>query len=176
MKVIVARSNAKFDNIWAQPFVAEEFKFDQQNYDLRKKYPPEGLDGELFAQTYKEQTPEERAEEFATDMVTKNGTHELESVIITKIDDNILQEYRVTFLARESGVVETNTVDNLYDIVQGLNHTNVENNVVYERFEIKGDRVLTVSVDGKIVYDNTEAVKQDVLKELGFDETQEAKA
>ena len=169
MKVIVARSSARFDNVWAQPYIAEEFAFDQQIYDLRMKYPPEDVDGKKFAEIYKKQTPEKRAEEFATDMVTKNGTHELESVIITKIDDNILQEYRVTFLARESGVVETDTVDNLYDIVQGLNHTNVENNVVYERFEIKGDRVLTVKVGKKIVYDNTEAVKQEVLKEIGFE-------
>jgi hypothetical protein len=169
MKVIVARSSARFDNIWAQPYIAKEFDFDQQIYDLRMKYPPEGVDGKEFAEIYKKQTPEERAEEFATDMVTKTGTHELESVIITKIDDNILQEYRVTFLARESGVVETDTVDNLYDIVQGLNHTNVENNIVYERFEIKGDRVLTVKVGKKIVYDNTEAVKQEVLKEIGFE-------
>lgn len=174
MKVIVARSSARFDNIWAQPYIAKEFDFDQQIYDLRMKYPPEGVDGKEFAEIYKKQTPEERAEEFATDMVTKNGTHELESVIITKIDDSAYQEYRVTFLARESGVVETDTIDNLYDIVQGLNHTNVENNIVYERFEIKGDRVLTVSVDvggpvAKIVYDNTETVKQEVLKEIGFE-------
>ena len=169
MKVIVARSNARFDNIWAQPYVAKEFEFDQQNYDLRKKYPPEGLDGELFAQAYKEQTPEERAEEFATDMVIKEGAHQLESVVITEIDNDKYQEYEVIFLSHETGCVETASVDNLYDIVQGLNHTNVENNVVYERFEIKGDRVLTVSVDGKIVYDNTEAVKQEVLKEIGFE-------
>ena len=175
MKVIIARSNAKFDNIWAQPFVAEEFAFDQQNYDLRKKYPPEGLDGELFAQTYKEQTPEERAEEFATDMIIKEGAHQLESVVITEIDDDKYQEYEVIFLSHETGCVETATVDNLYDIVQGLNHDDVENNIVYERFEILEDHVLTVKVGEKIVYDNTETVKQDVLKELGF-ETQEAKA
>ena len=176
MKVIVARSNAKFDNIWAQPFVAEEFKFDQQNYDLRKKYPPEGLDGELYAQTYKEQTPEERAEEFATDMVIKEGAHQLESVVITEIDDDKYQEYEVIFLSHETGCVETATVDNLYDIVQGLNHDDAENNIVYERFEILEDHVLTVKVGKKIVYDNTETVKQDVLKEIGFDnETQEAK-
>ena len=169
MKVIVARSTAKFDNIWAQPFVAKEFDFDQQNYDLRKKYPPEGLDGELFAQAYKEQTPEERAEEFATDMVIKEGAHQLESVVITDIDDDMYQEYEVTFFSHQAGCVESASVDNLYDIVQGLKHDDVENNIVYERFEIMNDRVLTVSVDEKIVYDNTEAVKQDVLQDLGFD-------
>ena len=175
MKVIVARSTARFDNVWAQLYVAEDFAFDQQNYDLRKKYPPEGINGEEFAETYKKQTPEERAEEFATDMVTKEGAHQLESVVITEIDDDKYQEYEVKFL-RKNGRVETATVDNLYDIVQGLDADNVENNIVYERFEIMGDRVLTVSVNEKIVYDNTEAVKQEVLKELGFDETQEAKA
>ena len=174
MKVIVARSTAKFDNIWAQPYVAKEFEFDQQNYDLRKKYPPEGLDGELFAQAYKEQTPEERAEEFATDMVIKEGAHQLESVVITDIDDDMYQEYEVTFFSHQAGCVESASVDNLYDIVQGLKHDDVENNIVYERFEIMNDRVLTVSVDGKIVYDNTEAVKQEVLKEMGFDEKAKA--
>ncbi|MDP6771779.1 MAG: hypothetical protein QF704_13850, partial [Anaerolineales bacterium] len=73
MKVIVARSDARFDNVWAQPYIAEEFNFDQQNYDLRKKYPPEGINGEEFAEKYKKQTREERAEEFATDMVVKEG-------------------------------------------------------------------------------------------------------
>jgi hypothetical protein len=176
MKVIVARSNARFDNIWAQPFVAKEFEFDQQNYDLRKKYPPEGLDGELFAQAYKEQTPEERAEEFAADMVVKEGAHQLESVVITDIDDDMYQEYDVVFFSHATNQIESTSVDNLYDIVQGLKHDDVENNIVYERFEIMNDRVLTVSVGGKIVYDNTEAVKQEVLKGLGFNETQEAKA
>ena len=169
MKVIVARSNARFDNIWAQPYVAKEFEFDQQNYDLRKKYPPEGLDGELFAQAYKEQTPEERAEEFATDMVIKEGAHQLESVVITDIDDDTYRKYKVTFWSHQDREIETTTVDNLYDIVQGLNYDDVENNIVYERFEILGNRVLTVSVNEKIVYDNTEAVKQDVLQDLGFD-------
>ena len=175
MKVIVARSTARFDNVWAQPYIAKEFAFDQQNYDLRKKYSPDGIDSEEFAEKYKKQTPEERAEEFATEMVTKDGAHELESVIITEIDDDKYQEYNVVFLSHETNHVESASVDNLYDIVQGLKHDDVENNIVYERFEILGDRVLTVSVDEKIVYDNTEAVKQDVLKGLGF-ETQEAKA
>ena len=175
MKVIVARSTARFDNIWAQPYIADEFAFDQQNYDLRKKYPPEGINGEKFAEKYKKQTPEERAEEFATDMVTKDGTHELESVIITDIDDSKYREYKVIFFSHATNHVESASVDNLYDIVQGLNHDDVENNIVYERFEIMNDRVLTVSVSGKIVYDNTEAVKQDVLKEMGFD-NEEAKA
>jgi len=176
MRVIVARSDARFDNIWAQPYIAEEFNFDQQNYDLRKKYAPDGIDGEEFAEKYKKQTPEERAEEFATEMVTKDGTHELESVVITEIDDDKYREYNVVFLSHETNHVESASIDNLYDIVQGLNHDDVENNIVYERFEIMNDRVLTVSVDEKIVYDNTEAVKQDVLKEIGFNETQEAKA
>ena len=176
MKVIVARSTARFDNVWAQLYVAEDFAFDQQNYDLRKKYPPDGVNGEEFAETYKKQTPEERAEEFATDMVVKEGAHQLESVVITEIEDDKYQEYEVKFLSQSTGCVETATVDNLYDIVQGLNHDDVENNIVYERFEIMEDHVLTVKVDEKIVYDNTETVKQDVLKELGFDETQEAKA
>ena len=175
MKVIIARSNARFDNIWAQPYIAEEFSFDQQNYDLRKKYPPEGINGEEFAEQYKKQTREERAEEFAADMVVKEGAHQLESVVITEIDDNMYRDYEVRFLSHQTGYVETATVDNLYDIVQGLKHDDVENNIVYERFEIMNDRVLTVSVSGKIVYDNTEAVKQDVLKEMGFD-NEEAKA
>ena len=173
MKVIVARSNARFDNIWAQPYVAKEFEFDQQNYELRKKYPPEGVDGEELAEKYKKQTPEERAEEFATDIVTKEGTHQLESVVI--IDVEGVTDYKVTYWNRESRLVDTAMVDNLYDIVQRLDYDNVENNIVYERFEIMGDRVLTVSVNEKIVYDITEAVKQEVLKGLGF-ETQEAKA
>jgi hypothetical protein len=177
MKVIVARSSARFDNVWAQPYIAEEFAFDQQIYDLRKKYPPDGVNGDEFAEIYKKQTPEERAEEFATDMIVKEGAHQLESVVITEIDDDKYQEYEVKFLSHQTGCVETATVDNLYDIVQGLNHDDVKNNIVYERFEIMEDHVLTVSVDKKIVYDNTETVKQDVLKELGFDnETQEAKA
>ena len=177
MKVIVARSTARFDNVWAQPYIAEEFAFDQQNYDLRKKYAPDGIDGEEFAEKYKKQTPEERAEEFATEIVTKDGTHELESVIITEIDNDKYQEYNVAFFSYKTNRVETATVDNLYDIVQGLKHDDVKNNIVYERFEIMGDEVITVSVGGKIVYDNTEAVKQLILKELGFDnETQEAKA
>jgi hypothetical protein len=175
MKVIVARSTARFDNVWAQPYIADEFAFDQQNYDLRKKYPPAGINGEEFAEKYKKQTPEERAEEFATDMVTKDGTHELESVIITDIDDSKYREYKVKFFSHETNLVQLASVDNLYDIVQRLEYDNVENNIVYERFEIVGDRVLTVSVNEKIVYDNTEAVKQEVLKELGFDEIQEAK-
>ena len=175
MKVIVARSTARFDNVWAQPYIAEEFNFDQQNYDLRKKYPPEGINGEEFAEKYKKQTREERAEEFATDMVVKEGAHQLESVVITEIDDNMYHDYEVKFFSNQTGCVETATVDNLYDIVQGLKHDDVENNIVYERFEIMNDRVLTVSVDEKIVYDNTETVKQDVLKEMGFDD-EEAKA
>jgi hypothetical protein len=176
MKVIVARSDARFDNVWAQPYIAEEFNFDQQNYDLRKKYPPEGINGEEFAEKYKKQTREERAEEFATDMVVKEGAHQLESVIITEIDDDKYQEYDVVFFSHATNQIESTSVDNLYDIVQGLKHDDVENNIVYERFEIMNDRVLTVSVGGKIVYDNTEAVKQEVLKGLGFNETQEAKA
>lgn len=175
MKVIVARSTAQFNNVWAHPYDAKEFKFDQQNYDLRKKYPPKGVDGEEFAEKYKKQTPEERAEEFATDMVTKNGTHELESVIITDIDDNQYQEYDVMFFSHETRCIESDIVDNLYELVQGSNFNDIKSNIVHGRFEIFGDRVLTVRVDEQIVYDNTEAVKQEVLKELGFDEIQEAK-
>jgi len=168
MKVIVARSNARFDNIWAQPYVAKEFEFDQQNYELRKKYPPEGLDGELFSQTYKEQTPEERAEDFASEMVTKEGAHQLESVVIVDIEGII--EYTVTYWNRESRLVDTAVVDNLYDIVQDLDTTNIERNIVYERFEILNHKVITVKDGENVVYDNTDVVKQEVLKSLGFKE------
>ncbi len=169
MKVLVARSDARFNNVWAEPYIRDEFHFDQQNYDLRKKYAPKDVDGEELAEKYKKQTPEERAEEFASEMVTKNGAHKLESVVITDINDDTYQKYKVTFWSHQDREIETTTVDNLYDIVQGLNYDDVENNIVYERFEILGNRVLTVSVNEKIVYDNTEAVKQDVLQDLGFD-------
>ena len=131
MRVIVARSNARFDGIWAQPYVAEQFEFDQQNYELRKKYPPEGENGEEFAEKYKKQTPEERAEEFAADIVTKRGTHELESVVIVDIENII--KYKVTYWNRETRLVDTAMVDNLYDIVQDLDTSDIERNIVYER-------------------------------------------
>ena len=167
MKVIVARSNARFDNIWAQPYVAKEFEFDQQNYELRKKYPPEGVDGEELAEKYKKQTPEERAEEFATDIVTKEGTHQLESVVI--IDVEGVTDYKVTYWNRESRLVDTAMVDNLYDIVQDLDTTDIEQNIVYERFEILNHKVITVEDGEKVVYDNTDVVKREVLKSMGFE-------
>jgi hypothetical protein len=168
MKVIVARSNARFDNIWAQPYVAKEFEFDQQNYELRKKYPPEGVDGEELAEKYKKQTPEERAEEFATDIVTKEGTHQLESVVIVDVEGII--EYTVTYWNRETRLVDTEVVDNLYDIVQDLDTSNIEQNIVYERFEILNHKVITVKDGEKVVYDNTDVVKNEVLKYMGFEE------
>ena len=167
MKVIVARSNARFDNIWAQPYVAKEFEFDQQNYELRKKYPPEGVDGEELAEKYKKQTPEERAEEFATDIVTKEGTHQLESVVI--IDVKGVTEYKVTYWNRETRLVDTAMVDNLYDIVQDLDTSNIEQNIVYERFEILNHKVITVHDGESVVYDNTDVVKHEVLKSMGFE-------
>ena len=168
MKVIVARSNARFDNIWAQPYVAKEFEFDQQNYELRKKYPPEGVNGEELAEKYKKQTPEERAEEFATDIVTKEGTHQLESVVIVDVEGII--EYTVTYWNRETRLVDTEVVDNLYDIVQDLDTSNIEQNIVYERFEILNHKVITVKDGEKVVYDNTDVVKNEVLKYMGFEE------
>ena len=60
-------------------------------------------------------------------------------------------------------------VDNLYDIVQDLDTTDIEQNIVYERFEILNHKVITVEDGEKVVYDNTDVVKREVLKSMGFE-------
>ena len=171
MKVIVARSDAKKNDVWLQPYSEDEFAYDQQTYDLRKKYAPEGVDPVEFAERYKNQTPAERAEEFAAEIVTDQGKYNLESVVITEIDSDDYKEYTVKFFSYVSFRVETVTVDNLHNLVikSKAGETNIINDIVYEQFEIHGDRVLTVSDGKSILYDKTEWNKQELQDELGFD-------
>jgi hypothetical protein len=115
MKVVVSKAKERVVLIEMDEAT---FAFDPENYEMRRKYPPAGENGDDFAEHYKQQTPNQRAEEFAVAMVTEDGKHDLDKVIVTDVD----------------GVTPA----------------------------------VSVTVNGKVVYDNAETVKQEVLNKIGW--------
>ena len=165
MKVVVARSNRPVHSVYVLPFDEAKFAFDPENYEMRRKYPPPGKDGDEFAEYYKQQTPEQRAEELATAMVTEEGKYNLESAVVTEIKG--VTEYTIKFWNARISKFDTAIVSDLYERVEGSDVGDV-NNIVYKRFEIYGSRVVYVKVNDEVVYDNSETVKQEVLDNLGW--------
>jgi len=165
MKVVVARSDRPVHKMYAIEYDEAKFAFDPENYEMRRKYPPPGKNGDEFAEQYKQQTPEQRAEELATAMVTEEGKYNLESVVVTEIND--VTDYTVKFWNQQTSKFVTTMVSDLYERVEGAKVCDVQE-IVHKRFEMYGSRVVCVTVDDKVIYDNAETVKQGVLEDLGW--------